>query len=370
MTTADARRLARTAAGPLAIFAASRAATVAAAFVAERMGAGSIVRVLSKWDGDWYLGIAGSGYPAEVPAGSGPAAQSTIAFFPGYPLAVRAASTVTGLAPATSGILVSMGAGALAAAVLWFLVRRLDGEEAATRSVALWAFFPGAFVLSMVYSEGLFLLCATVCLLALLEKRWIAAGAAAALGGAVRPNGIVLAACCLWAAAAAVRRGGSWKALAAPALAPLGLAAHVVFLARHTGDALAWVHAQQRGWGQGIDFGLAAARSTARVVAHPLGDLNLLVSTLTLAVAAAAGYLLWRWRPPLVLAIYSAGMVLPFVLSHAYYFSPRSVLAAFPLVVAAARVLRGPAFHAALGVSAALMAGLLVLSATTIVFTP
>ena len=47
--------------------------------------AGRLGSVLARWDGGWYLSIVREGYPSFVPPGAGVAAQSSIAFFPGYP---------------------------------------------------------------------------------------------------------------------------------------------------------------------------------------------------------------------------------------------------------------------------------------------
>ena len=129
-----------------------------------------------------------SGYPSFVPPGVGVAAQSSIAFFPGYPLLIRALSTPFGLSPVFAGCAVSLFAGVAATVGLWQLAVRLSDEGTADRSVVLFAFFPSAFVLSMVYADALFIALSVWCLLALLDRRWLAAGAAAAAAGLVRPD--------------------------------------------------------------------------------------------------------------------------------------------------------------------------------------
>lgn len=353
------------------VFLASRLATIAAAAVTQRITrVPNLTDVLARWDGDWYMRIVISGYPREVPPGAGNPAQSSIAFFPAYPLSMKGLAAVTGLAPETWGVLISMLAGTAAAVVIWFLVARLADEAAATRAVALFSFFPGAFAFTMVYADALFVLAAAACLLALVSERWMAAGLAAAVAGATRPNGLVLGACCLWVALPAVRRLRSARPLAAPLLAPAGAVAFLAYLYAHTGDPLVWVRAQGRGWGQRVDFGLSAARKAAGVALDPLGDVNLLSATITLAFVVVAFLLLLRWRPPGVLAVYSAGIVAPLVLSAAFPLTPRSAAIAFPLVAATARVLRGSAYLAAVGLSAAVMAALLALTGSTIFLTP
>ena len=75
----------------------------------------------------------------------------------------------------------------------------------ASRAVALTAFAPGAFVLSMGYSEGALLLFASASLLMLLDRRWILAGTFAGLACLARPSGVAVAAACLVAAIVALR---------------------------------------------------------------------------------------------------------------------------------------------------------------------
>lgn len=364
-------RLARRAAAPLAVFAASRLAVLAAAYITTRiLDTPILTDVLGRWDGAWYMTVAERGYPASVPAGAGDAAQSAVAFFPVYPLLIRGCAGATGLARESCGVLTSMAAGAAAAVALWFLAERLAGESAAARAVALLSFFPGAYALSMVYPEGVFYLLAAVCLLALIAERWWVAGAAAALAGATRPNGIVLAACCAWAAGIAIRRRREWRALAAPLLAPAGLVLFFAYLYAHTGDPLIWARAQSHGWGQGFDGGLATLRAIGDVLRDPLLDLNKTIPALTLAAAIALFVLLWRWQPPAVLTIYSVGIVLPTVTSGLFTLTPRNLMTALPLLIAAARRLDGAAFAAAVAVSASLMAALTVLAGSTTLFTP
>src|SRR5207244_1786643 len=139
-------------------------------------------------------------------------------------------------------------AGLTACLLLWRLVHHLSGPASADRAVALFCFFPGAMILSLPYSEGLMLALAIGCLHALLRRRWVTAGVLAALATATRPNAMALVAACAWAAAVAVWRRREWRALAAPALAPLGLVAFFAYLARHTGDAGAYWRTQRQAW--------------------------------------------------------------------------------------------------------------------------
>lgn len=355
---------------PVAIFLSSRLITLAVAHVARLIKPQPLTAVLSRWDGQHYLQIVREGYPPTLPGGTGGAAQSVHAFFPGFPMVVRGVVAVTGLAPNTAGVVTTIAMATVAAALIWLLARDLAGEEVATRAVLLFSFFPGSFVLGMIYSEGAFLAFSAACLLALHRRRWIPAGLAAAAAGATRPTGLVLVACCAWAAVEAVRRRREWMALAAPALAPVGFVAWSVFLAAHTASATSWLRSQQDGWGQGFDVGAHTARATGAFLAHPLDDLNRSVCVLTIFAIVAGGVLLWRLRPPAVLWIYTAGIIAPAVLSAILTSTPRFALTAFPLQIAAARTISGTAFAVTLALCAALMAMLMLVAETSLVFTP
>lgn len=355
---------------PVAIFLASRLVVLLAAHVARLVEPQPLSAVLSRWDGAHYLVVVLTGYPATGPVGTGRSAETVHAFFPGYPLLVRLVSTPLQLHPVTAALIVATGLATVAAAVIWLLARDLAGEDVATRAVAFFSFFPGAFVLGMVYSEGPFLAFAAACLLALHRRHWAVAGLAAAAAGAIRPTGLVLVVCCAWAAGMAVRRRREWRALAAPALAPAGFVAWSAFLAARTGRATTWIDSHEKGWGQGLDLGANTARSVGRFLTDPAGDLNRAVCVATIAVIVAGCVLLWHWRPPAVLGIYTAGVVAPAVLSAVLTSTPRFALTAFPLHIAFARRLTGTAFAVVLALSAAAMVGLMMVASLTLSFTP
>ncbi|MDP9387694.1 MAG: hypothetical protein M3Q48_07135, partial [Actinomycetota bacterium] len=175
---------------------------------------------------------------------------------------------------------------------------------------------------------------------------------------------------CAWAAAAAVRARREWRALMAPALAPLGFVAWSAFLEARTGSATAWISGQQRGWGQRLDFGVGTARAVWRFAGSPLGDFNRTVSVLTLVALGAGLVLLARWRPPATLVVYTAGVVVPVVASAVLASTPRYVLTAFPVHMAVARAVSGTGFAVALALSAAAMAVLMLVAELSLALTP
>src|SRR3954452_850199 len=182
---------------PLALFAGSRLVTLPAFGVSMLLTPGSnFAKVLREWDGGWYLNVAANGYPRHVPTSFGPEAQTTIAFFPLFPALARGVSEITGLGLETSAMVIVLLCGAASAVLLWQLVARLRDAATADRAVALFVFFPGTMVFSMVYSEALAVMLVIGCCWALVERRWVIAGVLGALATATRPNtgAVVLAA--------------------------------------------------------------------------------------------------------------------------------------------------------------------------------
>lgn len=108
-------------------------------------------------DANWFLTVAQHGYPARLafltvarhgyPAGirSGLAGESAAAaFFPVFPLMIRAASYVAGGSYAFGSLAVSILTGAASATGVWALAARVRGRRVADRAVVLYCFFPGA----------------------------------------------------------------------------------------------------------------------------------------------------------------------------------------------------------------------------------
>lgn len=380
---------ARLVARPLAIYLASRVVVLGAVAVVSQLGIGRarhhfpgpwptiaakvpFLRALSTWDASWYLHVATDGYGSDhhkFAVAHHLHVTPDMAFLPLFPLTVRAGHVVTGLTPAAVGAVVAFLVGAVAAVMVWALARRLTDRRVADRAVALWCFFPGAFVLSLIYAEGLTVACAAICLLALLDRRWAVAGLAAGLATATQPSALVLIPCCVWAAWLAVRRRREWAALVAPALAPLGVLAYVGYLWARTGEPIAWYHVQRVYWHGQLNPYATTVRMVYRAVAHP-GTLNYLVPSLGLVLVVIGAVLLWRWRPPAVVWIYAAGVMALALSSAPVGARPRFFLAAFPLAIAMARVARGRAFGVLLGTSAALLVAVTLVTAATLKLIP
>lgn len=321
----------------------------------------SALGLLVKWDSRWYLLASSAGYPTAIPSGSGNVAQSTLGFFPLLPLAIRATSAVTGLGARDAGLLFGFVAGLAGAVLVWLLVDGVYGRGAADRATALVFVSPGAYMLSMVYSEVLLIPLAAGCLLALQHRRWITAGVLAAAMTAVNPAGIAIAAPCAAAAYVAIRDRRELSSLAAPLLAPVGLIAFFAYLWAHVGTPFAWFIAQRRGWepgrfGTGIWNQLLVVRGDHLTVP----PYTVRVAGFLVAMALLAVFLTTR-RPGIWTAYVVAVLVLAF-LSPIVGFSPRTLLRAFPLLAVVGAGLPSGWFEALLVVFALCMAAAAVIS--------
>jgi hypothetical protein len=154
---------------------------------------------VARWDAAWYLVIAHYGYRPQFGAFTAP----RDAFFPLYPLGVRALSD-GGLAPVIAGVGLSIAAFMAALYGLHRLTALevvrlrggapaiLDGREVARVVVLLTAFAPMAFYFSAIYSESLYLALSVGLFLCARRGRWAGAAMLGALASATRSTGVIL----------------------------------------------------------------------------------------------------------------------------------------------------------------------------------
>src|SRR4051794_35762741 len=193
-----------------------------------------LVGPAARWDSSWYLGIADSGY----------AQDGRTAFFPLYPLLVRAGGWLVG-SPVVAGVLVSGACLVAGLAALHSLTKLELGESAARWTVLALALSPMSFFFTAVYSESLFLALSTGALLAARRERWWWAGVLGALAAATRSAGIVLLlplALFAWKQRPPAPRPSVALALV---LVPAGLLAYLGGLAATGHDAFAPFHVQE-----------------------------------------------------------------------------------------------------------------------------
>jgi hypothetical protein len=210
-------------------------------------GSARFAETFAAWDSGWYFTIARDGYRFDA------ASQSSIAFFPLYPLLMRALAWPFGggeRALWLCGIALSLVSFLAALVVLHRLTARLcDGPQAAPRAVLYTAVFPFALFFTQVYTESLFLLLSVSAVAAAVGSRWWLAGVLGALTALTRPNGILIALPLgLLALGGRPPLGELLRRVAALAPVPLAFLGFCGFARALTGDGLAWLHAQQH-WG-------------------------------------------------------------------------------------------------------------------------
>jgi hypothetical protein len=121
------------------------------------------------------------------------ASDASAAFFPLYPLVVRGFSLVLGGHPLAAALLVSNAAFLGALMVLFVLTRTELSDDLARRAVLYAAVFPTAFFFMAPYSESLFLLLVVGSFWAARRARWEVAALLGALAALTRNVGVLLA---------------------------------------------------------------------------------------------------------------------------------------------------------------------------------
>lgn len=202
------------------------------------------------WDSEFYLGVALEGYhsenirqvngyfdpsdavldvwpftaPASVPPGQ--RLSMSMAFFPLYPVAIRAASlplSLLGMTPIATATLAAVSVsllGTLAGMLaLYQLAKDELGEDGGLRAAFYLVIFPSGFFLAQVYTEGLFVGLAFWSLLMARRGHFIWAAALAVLATYARAVGVLLALPLLyhWV------RSGAWKQLLPASFSPRSL---------------------------------------------------------------------------------------------------------------------------------------------------
>lgn len=257
----------------------------------------------ARWDSGWYVGIARDGY-AFVEGG-----RSNLAFFPAYPIAMRAAGHLLGGRTEhffLGGVAVSWLAFAGAMVMLWKLARLDLPDQDADRAVFYAAVFPFAFFFGMAYSESLYLLLMVTTAWALRSCRWVIAGLVGALAMVSRVNAVVALPALAWLAWRAAGPDAHHRVSAAIALAAMvaGFAGWCGYTYMLSGNPFEWAasitrwdyHPGQAPWQPLI--GLLSALATRPVQflsGEPMAVYDTFNGLTALVVAAATPWVWWRF---------------------------------------------------------------------------
>jgi hypothetical protein len=360
----------------IGVFLGTRALLLIVAFVNGTLRHHSFTHELAQWDGLWYRMLADHGYPAHVTH-----VQSTLGFFPLYPLLVWPVSHAFVvpiahyriLSTTIAGVIVSGIGGAIATVLVQRLAAGWWGERTGRKAVLIFCLYPGSVVFSMVYAEGVMLALVAGCILALQKRRWVLAGALAAFATATEPEAIVLVAVCAVSALLELRRRGldGVRSLVAPALSLLGVGAFGAFLWIWTGSPFASLIAQRDGWSEKTNvFALGDLADALRKEIsfshfnHPTINLNLVVGLIGAVVLIVMLVLVVRnYREMSAEAIvWTLGISWLALTSEYTPPMPRLVITAFPAVIVLARYVHGKWWTGLLWLNGVLLVGLSALT--------
>lgn len=310
----------------LALFFTSRLLILAAAELSRNVlirgifeeGSERLLEAFVRWDANWYLDIATSGYTYN------PTGQSSVGFYPLLPLCIRGLMAL-GMDPLVAGYTVSHVALLGGCLLLWKLTALETGSREMARAAVLFLlFYPGSYWFSMVYTESLFLFTMLACVFAARRGRWLLAGLAGYAAALTRTPGLFAAGFLglealqqlvetrRAASAASLERPGwgtllrtRWAMLAGIAGPVLGHVTFLAFLQWRFGD---W-RAQQKTFAAG--WHIAAFQAPWRILAEGWNILEPFFRWVTyplIALLVVLGAVSWfafrRWGyPALVFAL-------------------------------------------------------------------
>lgn len=281
----------------IAAFAVSRFVILAAALLVEagvfvvnpRLLHGDpapILRSLTTWDGDWFVGIARNGYHLEAFGDTG---YHDYAFFPLYPMVVRVLALPWPNLVGLIAIALNLVLFAVALVLLVRLARAHLGESRAIRAAALLALFPFSFVFTMAYSETLTLVLVVLSFLAVERGYAGRAGIAFGLASLTRAQSAFYLVPLLLAA----RRQGPgrlrWLALG---LGPLATLSYIVWVAFFTGSWNGYF-GSYAAWGRNTGGAAAGSGSVSQALSGPLA---LYFATLMVCLMVAVGLFVFARR--------------------------------------------------------------------------
>lgn len=289
-------------------------------------------------DSGWYLDLATNGYQL-VPAANG---QANWAFFPAMPGLAAGLARLTRLTPFEAMLVVSNLSFLIALILVHRLARQAFNAKTADVTVVLLCVAPASYIFSAAYTEALFLASLTGALLLIRDRRWLAAGLAAALAALTRNLGLALLLPYGWAVLERWRDrdqaplGWAERArIVLGGLAPIaGVALFLLYLKARTGDALAFLHIQKT-WGRSLGQPFAAlVQGLVHPSSIPDGELlSFAIAWLALALLLGLALLRrWGWL------LLSAALVLAPLATGVTSFS-RYALVVLPLWMVAGHLL-------------------------------
>lgn len=261
-----------------------------------------------------------------------------LAFFPLFPMTIRALLFLPVSAPVIALVVAWIGS-LFAAAGIFKVGQFVGGARVGVIAAILWGALPHAVVESMAYTEGLFTAFAAWSLYFVLRERWVVAGVLGFFGCLTRPSGIALIAALGIAAILAVVRTRRWQPLIAPMLAGTGWLAYILWVAQRLGRLDGWFWVQRTYWYSTFDGGRSNLTETKRVLLGHLNAAELYEVTGAVFVAALLLVLSASARQPKPLLVYSAALFVVTIGSNTGPNKARLMIPAFALLLPVATAL-------------------------------
>jgi Mannosyltransferase (PIG-V) len=310
----------------------------AARFVVDEYPRSALARnaqvSLVGWDAGIYNTIARFGYAAD---------PESYRFFPLYPLATRALNVIT---PGSTRVALVLLANVCAlgfALLIHRLVMHEMGDVEASRRAAWFACIaPPAFVMVWGYAEPMFLLLSVATFLMLRTNRFVAAGLFGALAALTRPLGVVIAIPAVVEAWRGFRTAGirsRVERVFAIVAAPLGTLVFLVWTRDRTGDLLDpyRIQAESIHRGRTVDPFTGIANALSEFFDHDRIGPLLHVGWAVIAIALIV--VVFR-RLPVSYGLFATATVVIALSSRNLDSFERYAFSAFPLVIAAALIVR------------------------------
>jgi Gpi18-like mannosyltransferase len=198
-----------------------------------------------RFDSAWYNEIIQGGYSYN------PEKQSNVAFFPLYPILVKAIASLTSLSVPIAGLLLSNLCLIFALIFVYKISNIYLNKRGSEKVLILMLVFPTSFFYSCFYTESLYLLTTSACFYFFLNKKYFWSGFFGFFASLTRVTGVIIF------LAFAIEL--LWKYLNKKELPkreslfllliPCGLIAYMVFLAWKFNEPLAFVKIQDM-WGR------------------------------------------------------------------------------------------------------------------------
>ncbi len=301
-------------------------------------------RMWDQFDAGFYRDLGVHGY---WPPDTGEGKQNWV-FFPAYPWLVARLAEPFGAVETfdTVGIVVSVVLTFVGLLATSRLARQMG--VAGLGVVALIVSYPSSFYFNAPYTEGMYLAASGLALMFAAQRRFLPAGAAAAVATVTRVPGVflLLPLGIFWLTPRLTRvspwfRGRAWLDLIGLGLPLLSFGWLLLMYQQATGDPLAFAHNQRASWGRELTNPLETLLTAIRLLARP--DIHPMLWTIhpidmaaSLLAISASVYLLARRH--YALGVYGLVLAIPPLSTGVLISMTRYMAINIPMFIALAMV--------------------------------